>query len=61
MQLQLGGRLFQWTFLLAVVDFAILGANFIKHYKLTVDLHSRQLVDTKDMYNLLGEDSIGVG
>jgi hypothetical protein len=40
MQLQLGSRFFQWTFLLAAVDFAILGADFLKHHKLAVDLHS---------------------
>jgi hypothetical protein len=54
MQLQLGGRLFRWTFLLAAVDFAILGADFLKHNRLAVDLHSGQLVDTEQMCALSG-------
>jgi hypothetical protein len=54
MQLQLGSRRFRWTFLLAAVDFAILGADFLKHHKLAVDLHSGQLVDTEGMCTLAG-------
>jgi hypothetical protein len=54
MQLQLGSRRFGWTFLLAAVDFAILGADFLKHHKLAVDLHSDQLVDTEGMCALSG-------
>ncbi len=54
MQLQLGGRRFRWTFFLAAVDFAILGADFLKHLKLAVDLHSGQLVDTEGMCTLAG-------
>jgi hypothetical protein len=40
--------------LLAAVDFAILGADFLKHHKLAVDLHSGQLVDTEGMCTLAG-------
>jgi hypothetical protein len=54
MQLQLGCRLFRWTFLLATVDFAILGADFLKHHRLAVDLHSGQLVNTEGMCALSG-------
>ena len=38
LQLQLGDRVFLWTFLLAKVDFAILGADFLRHHQLAVDL-----------------------
>ena len=34
-----------WTFRVANVPFAILGADVLTHYKLIVDLHRRQLVD----------------
>jgi hypothetical protein len=38
-QLRIGGKTFSWTFLLAKVDFAIIGADFLKHFfKLAVDL-----------------------
>jgi hypothetical protein len=32
------GQKFVWTFLLAKVDFAVLGADFLKHFHLVVDL-----------------------
>jgi hypothetical protein len=32
------GQKFVWTFLLAKVDFAILGADFLKNFHLVVDL-----------------------
>jgi hypothetical protein len=35
---QFSGRRFTWTFLLAKVEFPILGANFLKHFNLIVDL-----------------------
>ncbi len=37
---------FQWSFLLAQVDFAILGADFLEHFGLVVDLAAGQLLDT---------------
>ncbi len=40
------GRQFQWSFLLAQVDFAILGADFLKHFGLVVDLQAGRLLDT---------------
>ncbi len=40
------GRRFQWPFLLAQVDFAILGADFLKHFGLVVDLAAGRLLDT---------------
>lgn len=34
-----------WTFRIANVPFAILGADVLAHYKLVVELHKRRLVD----------------
>jgi hypothetical protein len=52
--MQIGDRLFTWTFLLAKVDFAIIGADFLKHFRLAVDLAAKQLVDTHSMRSLTG-------
>ena len=41
------GRRFQWTFLLAAVAFPILGADFLRHFDLMVDLRRRRLVRPK--------------
>jgi hypothetical protein len=46
--------------LLAKVDFAIMGADFLRHLKLAVDLAGGQLVDTQDMCSLAGEASLAV-
>ncbi len=43
--MEFSGRHFEWTFLLAKVNFAILGANFLKHFNLIVDLAANQIVD----------------
>jgi hypothetical protein len=40
------GRRFTWTFLLAKVEFPILGADFLKHFNLIVDLAASQLLAT---------------
>jgi hypothetical protein len=53
LQLQIGDRLFTWTFLLAKIDFDI-GADFLKHFWLAVDLATRQLIDTHSMSSLTG-------
>jgi hypothetical protein len=54
-QLRIGGKTFSWTFWLAKVDFAIIGADFLKHFfKLAVDLAAGQLIDTQVMCNLAG-------
>jgi hypothetical protein len=42
---EFSGRRFEWTFLLAKVNFAILGADFLKHFNLIVDLAANQIVD----------------
>ena len=38
-----GGQLFPWTFLKAKVAFPILGADFLQHFDLWVDLRQRRL------------------
>jgi hypothetical protein len=43
---QFSGRRFTWTFLLASVEFPILGADFLKHFNLIVDLAASQLLAT---------------
>jgi hypothetical protein len=44
-----GSRGGAWTFLLAKVDFAILGADFLKHFHLVVELVGSQLLDTRTL------------
>jgi hypothetical protein len=39
------GKAFSWSFLLAAVQFPILGVDFLRHYGLLVDLAGYQLVD----------------
>lgn len=38
-------RSFSWNFIIADVKTSILGADFLKHFKLLVDLHRRKLID----------------
>ncbi|XP_041973958.1 uncharacterized protein K02A2.6-like [Aricia agestis] len=38
-------RSFRWTFVVADIKTSILGADFLHHYKLLVDLHTKRLVD----------------
>jgi hypothetical protein len=40
---------FTWIFLLADVQFPILGIDFLRHYRLVVDAAGGQLVDTRKM------------
>ena len=40
-------RAFAWAFVIADVECAILGADFLTHYELSVDLKSRRLADTQ--------------
>jgi len=46
----LNGKLFTWIFLLADVQFPILGVDFFKHFHLVVDACAHQLVDTRTMF-----------
>jgi hypothetical protein len=41
--MQFGDRRFQWTFLLAKVGFLIIGANFLCHHRLLVDVANQKL------------------
>ncbi len=45
MSVDFSGRNFMWTFLLAKVNFAILGADFLKHFNLIIDLAADQIQD----------------
>jgi hypothetical protein len=46
-----GGRQFRWRFLLAAVSFPLLGADFLEHYKLVVDL-AKFRVTQQDGYSV---------
>ncbi len=49
MSLSFHGVTFTWMFLLAEVQFPILGIDFLRHYRLVVDAAGGQLVDTRSM------------
>ena len=55
-QLVLDGRRYQWIFLLAAVQFPIIGIDFIRAHLLLVDPSSDRLVD-KLMYQFVKTDS----
>lgn len=38
-------RKFQWPFIVAKISKGILGADFLKHYNILIDLHSSRLID----------------
>ncbi len=40
---------YKWIFLLADVSFAVIGIDFLKHFKLVVDAAAGQLIDTHTM------------
>ena len=40
------GRRFEWPFLLAKVQFPIIGVDFLRHFRLLVDPAANRLVDT---------------
>ena len=46
LSLSFHGRLFVWPFLLAKVQFPIIGVDFLRHFKLLVDPAANRLVDT---------------
>lgn len=57
LELNLGlRRSFKWTFVVCDVKQAILGADFLEHFKLIVDLHNKRLIDT--VTNLRANGSI---
>lgn len=44
-------RPYTWTFILADISQAILGADFLSHHGLVVDLRSRKLIDKLTNFN----------
>jgi hypothetical protein len=44
LRLSFHGQIFSWTFLLAAVQFPIIGVDFLRHFRLLVDLAANQLV-----------------
>ena len=44
---------YEWPFLLAAVDRPILGADFLRHHGLVVDLQGHQLLNIADMFVVL--------
>jgi hypothetical protein len=46
----LNGKQYTWIFLLADVQYPILGVDFFRHFHLVVDAHARRLVDTRSMF-----------
>jgi hypothetical protein len=51
-QLSYSGQRFSWDFLLAEVNFPILGVNFLRHHRPAVDAAAGQLVNTDIMARL---------
>lgn len=49
-------RPFRWSFVIADVKRPILGADFLKHYKLLVDVYKRKLIDS--VTNLRSEGTV---
>lgn len=47
-------RSFTWNFILADVKQPILGADFLSHYKLLVDVNRRKLIDSVTSLNVIG-------
>lgn len=49
------GKVFSWVFCVADVPRSIIGADFLSHFGLVVDLKSRRLVDSTSDFNIKGE------
>ena len=47
--LEFSGEVFSWSLLLADVEFPILGADFLQHHKLVVDMAQGTLLDAKNL------------
>ena len=58
-RLRIGGRQFEWEFLLADVTFPILGVDFLRAHRLAVDVARNKLIDTAngDTFSLTGQPS----
>lgn len=48
-------RLFRWIFIVANVTMPIIGADFLTHFQLTVDMSQRKLVDSITQLNSVGQ------
>ena len=55
--LKFDSKRFEWPFLLEAVDRPILGADFLRHHGLVVDLQGRQLLNVADMSVIQGSTS----
>jgi hypothetical protein len=51
-----GGRRFAWKFLIAAVEEPLLGGDFLKHYKLVVDLANECLLEAGTMKHVVGSE-----
>jgi hypothetical protein len=49
MNLSFHDRQFKWTLLLADIQLPIIGADFLRHFRLVVDLATGQLLGTRSM------------
>ncbi|UYV65030.1 hypothetical protein LAZ67_3002871 [Cordylochernes scorpioides] len=59
LELDLGlGRLFRWPFIIVDVGVSIFGADFLRHYGLTVDLRNQRLNATVSSLHSIGQDEI---
>jgi hypothetical protein len=54
------GRRFAWTFQLADVQFPIIGVDFLRHFRLLVDIAAGRLVDTasSQSFPIISESSV---
>ena len=55
--LKFGDKRFNWPFLLAAVDRPILGADFLRHHGLLVDVQAQQLLNTSTMEVIYGSSA----
>ncbi len=47
-------RSLPWIFIIADVQKPILGADFLRHFELLVDVNRKQLIDTKTQLHIQG-------
>lgn len=47
-------RLFKWTFIVCDVKQPIIGADFLRNFRLLVDLHGKKLIDELTSVNVIG-------
>jgi hypothetical protein len=59
MNLSFYGHQFRWTFLLADMQLPIIGADFLRHFRLVVDLATCLLLDTKSIERFGPQATVG--